>query len=119
MTFQGCIPSQITLTDGSSAAANIEKLYKLEEKINDILVQDYCSIAGDCEAYPFGSKACGGPKSYIVNSVNNRGSELQTLVEEYNSIEAELNEFSGAISTCEYLMPPQNIKCVQNKCTLD
>ena len=119
--FQNCAPSnyQVRLSDKNLTATSNTDLQLLEAKINDLVNQHYCAAPEDCEALPFGTKACGGPKSYITNSTNNHRSELHTLVEEYNFLDAQYNSSNNVISTCEYLMPPQDLKCIQNKCALN
>ncbi|MGE0526525.1 MAG: hypothetical protein AB7G93_05100 [Bdellovibrionales bacterium] len=79
-----------------------------------------CRNVSDCEIVPVGHRGCGGPSSYLVISVRSEVREqILSLADELVQAERELNRDSEAVSTCEYLMPPE-IACEQNACkTLD
>lgn len=61
-----------------------------------------------CRAIPLGSKACGGPQSFLVYStaVSNER-RLQELARQYAEAEEKYNRVTGAVSTCSFLMPPE------------
>lgn len=113
--FQNCLPTeaQFKLENDS------QKLDFLKLEIDAILAQDYCIEDSECESHPFGFKACGGPATYLVSSINNHPDELRTLIEEYNAAERDFCQLNGCMSNCAYLMPPEKLYCVNNRCSLE
>ncbi len=108
--FQNCAdaprPLQITA----------EQLKANEGRINEILDNDFCENDDQCKVLPFGSKACGGPREFLVHSSIANFSELEELVLEYNQYEQQHNISTGAISTCDIAVAPSLLKCENNKC---
>ncbi len=87
-----------------------------QERIEEIRAGDYCASDEECRILPFGSKACGGPREFIVHSSTANWNELESLVLEYNEFEHQHNISTGAISTCDMPAEPTNLRCVNNKC---
>lgn len=77
-----------------------------------------CSETVGCGSIAFGSKACGGPKEYLLfpNSINS--ATLQEMVLEYNNLEAEYNVLTNAVSDCMFVQPPTNVGCVNGVCSV-
>jgi hypothetical protein len=84
--------------------------FKTETGRNEISGQIYtqASDVSSCRTIAFGSKACGGPQSYIVYSVETTNEEkLRSLVETYNAEEKARNQQTGAVSDCSLVQPPE------------
>lgn len=108
-SFQNC-------AEGPRAINQDQDLKTTHERISEIIAADYCQSDIECKAIPYGMKACGGPREYIVHSQTANFSELEQLVNAYNEYERQQNLNNGAISTCEFLLEPSNLHCVNNKC---
>lgn len=117
LSFQNCAdkfqPTENSEGDGGTV---VFKMQELEQKIEDMLSSDSCQSDNECKYMALGEKACGGPKSYIYFSSRMDGSELPTLVAEYNEAEKKWNSENSVVSDCMYVMPPEALMCVDNKC---
>jgi hypothetical protein len=94
---------------------------QLETKRQEIL--DYtnsfsCSESFGCSYIAFGSKPCGGPRSYLVFSSSVNLTKLQEMVKNYNEMDNLHNIQTNAISDCMYVMPPTEVKCINGVCTV-
>ncbi len=90
-----------------------------KQEINNYINSFSCSESDGCSYIAFGSKPCGGPRSYLVfpNSVNL--TELQEMVKNYNEMDNLHNiQTNATISDCMYVMPPTEVKCVNGVCTV-
>ncbi len=107
-------------TDPNDSSENItsEQLETKKQKIENYINSFSCSESIGCSHIAFGSKPCGGPRSYLVfpNSVNL--TELQEMVKNYNEMDNLHNIQTNAISDCMYVMPPTEVKCVNGVCTV-
>jgi len=88
----------------------------LANEINGLANQSICSDEFTCEYVGFGSKACGGFKSYLIYSNSIDTTELLTKVKNYNEKEKEYNQKWGIISDCMLVMPPTSVECENGKC---
>jgi hypothetical protein len=77
-----------------------------------------CSDATSCNSIAFGSKACGGPKEYLVYPSTVDLEYLTEKVNNYNAMENSYNVKYNVVSDCMAVMPPQNIGCVDGVCTV-
>jgi len=96
---------------------DLAELAALQEEIELMVDSGVCSESSDCEYIAFGSKACGGPKTYLVFSTSINVELLQQKVITYNALENSFNKRWGIISDCSVVMPPTSIQCVNGKCT--
>ena len=94
------------------------RLETKKQEINNYINSFSCSESIGCSYIAFGSKPCGGPRSYLVfpNSVNL--TKLQEMVKNYNEMDNLHNIQTNAISDCMYVMPPTEVKCVNGVCTV-
>ena len=70
-----------------------------------------------CHVVPVGSKACGGPQSFVIYStaVSNER-KLQELARQYTEAEEKYNRVTQAMGTCSYAIPPE-VHLENGKCT--
>jgi hypothetical protein len=65
-----------------------------------------------------GSKACGGPTDFIAYSLKIDVPKFLKKVEDYTKAQEEYNKKWGVFSTCEMILPPSEVDCVNGKPTL-
>jgi hypothetical protein len=100
-----------------SKEEDLAELNALHEEIELLVDSGACSENSNCDYIAFGSKACGGPKTYLVFSSSINVELLQQKVATYNALENSFNKRWGIISDCAYLLPPKSVECVNGKCT--
>lgn len=91
----------------------------LEEQLQDIyafLDNKNCSKDSECVFMPYGSKACGGPRGYLLFSSETDVRTLQKMVEKHRKAEASYNKQNHIISDCSIPVPPEKIACKDGKC---
>jgi hypothetical protein len=76
-----------------------------------------CTDDPQCRFVGLGSKACGGPKSYLTYSSSVDTVQLLNEVSHYNAAEAAYNIKWSVISDCSVVAPPDTVICVDGKCT--
>jgi hypothetical protein len=91
-------------------------LNDLKQAIELLIAEGNCTENESCDFIAFGSKACGGPKSYLVFNTSIDVELLHEKVSTYNEMEAEYNLKWGIISDCMFLLPPTNVECVDGQC---
>jgi len=96
---------------------DLAELTALQEEIELLVDSGICSENSDCEYIAFGSKACGGPKTYLAFSTSINVELLQQKVATYNTLENSFNKKWGVISDCSVVLPPTNMTCINGKCT--
>lgn len=96
---------------------DLAELNNLKEEIELLVDSGICSENSDCESIAFGSKACGGPKTYLAFSSSINVELLQQKVATYNALENSFNKKWGIISDCSVVMPPASVQCINGKCT--
>lgn len=96
---------------------DLAELNNLKEEIELLVDSGVCSENSDCDSIAFGSKACGGPKTYLVFSTSINVELLQQKVETYNALENSFNKKWGIISDCSMPSPPTKVECINGKCT--
>ena len=96
---------------------NLTNLY--DEIISDSMVNTTaCTNPEEWSFTAIGSKACGGSSGYIPYSLKINVTEFLKKVEAYSKAQTDYNQKWGIISTCDVLMPPAGIDCVDGKPTL-
>jgi hypothetical protein len=92
------------------------QIVALENKAKALVRTDGCSSADQCRAAPVGSRACGGPRYYLVYCAKTTDSTaLFNKLKAVAEAEQEYNKRYQLASTCEFRMPPQ-ISLVANSC---
>lgn len=101
----------------SSKEEDFAELTTLQEEIELLVDSGVCTENSSCDYLAFGSKACGGPKAYLVFSTSIDVTLLQQKAATYNALENAYNQKWGIISDCMYLLPPTSVACINGKCT--
>ncbi len=100
----------------SSKEDDLAALTSLQEEIELLIDAGVCSENSDCDYLAFGSKACGGPKAYLVFSTAIDVALLQQKVATYNALENAFNKKWGIISDCSVVLPPTSVACINGNC---
>jgi hypothetical protein len=87
--------------------ADWAQVIALEDQAKALVKADGCSSAAQCRTAPVGSKACGGPRYYLVYcSRTTDSAALFQKLDAVASAEREYNQRYQIASTCEFRMPP-------------
>lgn len=101
----------------TSQETDFLELKDLKDEIDLLISQGNCADNPACNFIAFGSKACGGPKEYLVfnNSIN--VTDLEDKVTNYNELEKVYNMKWDVISDCMFVLPPTSVECINGECT--
>ena len=83
------------------------QIVALEDQAKTLVKADGCTSADQCRTAPVGSRACGGPRYYLVYC--SRSTDSAALYRKLDAIahaEREFNTRYQIVSTCEFRMPP-------------
>ena len=109
---------QCTSNRSDSDAISLEQLTTKKLAIQNYISTFPCSESLGCNYIAFGSKPCGGPRTYLVFSNSINLTQLQEMVTEYNEMDHLRNVQTNAISDCSAPLPPNEIGCVNGVCTI-
>lgn len=109
---------QCTSKQSDSDSITLEQLASKKIAIENYINSFTCSESLGCNYIAFGSKPCGGPRTYLAFSNTINMPQLQTMVAEYNEMDHLRNIQTGAISDCSIPPPPNLIRCVNGVCTI-
>lgn len=87
--------------------ADWEQIVALENQAKALVKADGCSSTGECRTAPVGSRACGGPRYYLVYC--SRTTDSAALFRKLDAVaqaERDYNVRYNLVSTCEFRMPP-------------
>ncbi|HEX6628443.1 MAG TPA: hypothetical protein VF105_10825 [Gemmatimonadaceae bacterium] len=85
-----------------------DQIVALENQAKALVKTDGCSSADECRTAAVGSRACGGPRYYLVYcSKTTDSAALFKKLEQIAAAEQEYNKRYQLVSTCEFRMPPQ------------
>jgi hypothetical protein len=83
------------------------QIVDLENQAKALAKADGCSSAAQCRTAPVGSRACGGPRYYLVYcSQTTDSAALFRKLDAIAAAEREYNSRYQLVSTCEFRMPP-------------
>lgn len=108
-TAAGCAtPPANSARDSASDTANArDHVARLEADARALANATGCASSGGCRTAPVGSRACGGPRTYLVYCAATTDSvALFRKLGELKVAEEKANAASGMASTCEFRMPP-------------
>jgi hypothetical protein len=87
--------------------ADWTQVVALEDQAKALVKPDGCTSAGECRTAPVGSRACGGPRYYLVYcSKTTDSAALFQKLDAVANAEREYNQRYNIASTCEFRMPP-------------
>lgn len=87
--------------------ADWAQIVALEDQAKAVVKADGCSSASECRTAPVGSRACGGPRYYLVYCTKTTDSAtLASKLDAVAASEREYNMHYKVVSTCEFRMPP-------------
>ncbi|HEU4748361.1 MAG TPA: hypothetical protein VFS56_07645 [Gemmatimonadaceae bacterium] len=109
-------PPQATTPDGtgdrrtpppSNEQSDWAAILRLEEEAKALVKATGCTAGDQCRTAPVGSRACGGPRYYLVYCSRTTDSvALFRKLAEVESAERAYNAKYQIGSTCEFRMPP-------------
>lgn len=87
--------------------ADWAQIVALEDQAKALVKAEGCSSAAQCRTAPVGSRACGGPRYYLVYcSATTDSAALFKKLDAVAAAEREFNARYQVVSTCEFRMPP-------------
>jgi hypothetical protein len=93
---------------GQASESDSARVLRLEREARAMVSAEGCGAADQCRAAPVGDRPCGGPRDYIVYCARTTDSvALHHKLAELIAAERAWNEKTGAMSTCEFRLPPQ------------
>jgi uncharacterized DUF497 family protein len=84
------------------------QIVSLEDQAKALVKTDGCSSAGECRTAAVGSRACGGPRYYLVYC--SRTTDSAALFRKLDAVAAAEREYNTKyqlVSTCEFRLPPK------------
>jgi hypothetical protein len=84
------------------------QIVALEDQAKALVKIDGCTSAGECRTAAVGSRACGGPRYYLVYC--SRTTDSAALFRKLDAVAAAEREYNAKyqlVSTCEFRMPPK------------
>ncbi|HST07440.1 MAG TPA: hypothetical protein VLJ83_04675 [Gemmatimonadaceae bacterium] len=99
-------PGKIVFTGDQKA--DWAQVTALEDQAKALVKTIGCSSAGECRTAPVGSRACGGPRYYLVYCAATTDSvALFRKLDAVAAAEREYNAHYNLVSTCEFRLPPK------------
>ncbi|MCK7589612.1 hypothetical protein M0G43_03390 [Subsaxibacter sp. CAU 1640] len=92
------------------------ELLEFKTSIESLANTSVCGGGFECRYISFGSKPCGGPWDFLIYSTSIDTLTLQSLVAEYNQMEANYNLNCNMASDCSTPQPPVGFECENNQC---
>jgi hypothetical protein len=87
--------------------ADWAQIVAIEDQAKALVKTDGCSSAGECRTAAVGSRACGGPRYYLVYcSKTTDSAALFQKLDAVANAERAYNEHYQLVSTCEFRVPP-------------
>ncbi|HMH25805.1 MAG TPA: hypothetical protein VK542_04370 [Gemmatimonadaceae bacterium] len=84
------------------------QIVALEDQAKALVKTDGCSSAAECRTAAVGSRACGGPRYYLVYC--SRTTDSAALFHKLDAVAAAEREYNAKYqlaSTCEFRLPPK------------
>lgn len=103
--------------DESSQKYDEAQLDKLKASIESSVSKEKCTDAAEWAFSPLGTKACGGPVSYIAYPKKNEAAILPKI-EDYAAKMSEFNKKYSINSDCMMAPEPIGVKCQSEKAVL-
>jgi hypothetical protein len=84
------------------------QIVALEDQAKALVKTDGCSSTSECRTAAVGSRACGGPRYYLVYC--SRTTDSAALFRKLDAVAAAEREYNAKyqlVSTCEFRLPPK------------
>lgn len=106
--------------DDTSQETENQNLTKMHTEIisASMVNSSPCSSPAEWSFTAIGSKACGGSTGFIAYSLKINVTEFLKKVENYTKAQDAYNKKWGIFSTCNIIIPPTGVDCVNEKPTL-
>ncbi len=91
----------------------------IAEEVMVMIANSPCGGDGDCASIAWGINPCGTVNDFLVYAPSQLDQQrLEELVAEYNLLDQEINELSGAMGIdCSVFLIEPKIECQDNVCT--
>lgn len=110
------VPDQPMPPPPPAAAGETEALW---QKIQAANADTSCDTSSQCHTIGVGSRACGGPESYLAwSSKNSDGAALKALAEQHSAARRADDERAQMMSTCMMVADP-GASCRESRCTVN
>lgn len=87
--------------------ADWDQILALEKQAKSLVRAGGCTSVDQCRTAPVGSRACGGPRYYLVYCARTTDSAaLSRKLDDVAAAERAFNTRYNVMSTCEFRMPP-------------
>ncbi|ASM48344.1 hypothetical protein PESP_a0051 [Pseudoalteromonas espejiana DSM 9414] len=105
-----------SLTKTDSKSVSVEDIKSVKAELNSLVANNQCDTNEQCKVTPVGSRACGGPSSFVVYSTKTANdADVLTLSKKITALESNYNAQNEMMSICQHLTTPST-QCVENKC---
>ncbi|MBA6409679.1 hypothetical protein H4J63_10150 [Pseudoalteromonas sp. 5Ae-yellow] len=95
---------------------SIDDIKAAKTELDTLIADKQCDTSTQCRVNAVGSRACGGPSSFVVYSTNAASEDQVTaLSDKITKLESSYNSQKGMMSICQHLTTPST-QCVENKC---
>jgi len=97
-------------------SVSINDIKTAKAELNTLITDTQCDTSTQCRISAVGSRACGGPSSFIVYSTKSASEkQVAALSDKITKLESSYNSQKGMMSICQHLTTPST-QCVENKC---
>ncbi|ALS31451.1 hypothetical protein PTRA_a0054 [Pseudoalteromonas translucida KMM 520] len=104
------------LSNTAMKAVTLDDIKAAKNELNTLIANKQCDSSTQCQVEAVGSRACGGPSSYVVYSTTTATTEQVTaLSKKITTFESNYNAQNQMVSICQHLTAPST-QCVENKC---
>ena len=104
------------LSNTAMKAVTLDDIKAAKNELNTLIANKQCDSSTQCQVEAVGSRACGGPSSYIVYSTTTATTEQVTaLSKKITTFESNYNAQNQMVSICQHITAPST-QCVENKC---
>lgn len=114
--FAGCEVIGDQPESGITERVTRAQLEQQFSEIEEFIAKGSCTGSEQCSFIPYGRKACGGPKGYLVFSTKVDTEKLQEMVNRYTDLEIAYNEQNQVMSDCSLAPEPRQLGCEDGDC---
>lgn len=103
MLLMGCNPFAVTRDEKK----DWDRILQLEAEAKAIVNTESCTSGDQCRTAAVGSRACGGPRYYLVYCPAT--TDIEALTRKLDAVAAAERAYNAkyeVVSTCEFRMPP-------------